>query len=70
MRKIGTLQLNVLRSLASHGRWQRGCGWVWDTTRNTERIMQSLVTHGWASVDHLKTYRVTERGLDELARHS
>ena len=47
---LGTIQADVLKSLQDHGYWSRvGCGWLWDTPSNTERIMESLVRRGLAA---------------------
>jgi len=44
--KLGTNQADVLAALRRHGRYFRGCGWMWDTYRNTERILDTLVRRG------------------------
>lgn len=49
MKKLGSVQQDVLTSLRSHGSWSLGCGWVWDTPSNTMRIMDSLVRAGYAT---------------------
>lgn len=46
-RKLGPVQQKVLRALRKHRTWSRGCGWYWDTYKNTQRIMDSLVAAGW-----------------------
>ncbi len=47
---LGCVQADVLKSLQEHGYWSRvGCGWLWDTWSNTERIMESLVRRGLAT---------------------
>ena len=43
MRKLGTKQRGVLRAIRDHGRWYRGCGWVWGATNETEKLLQALV---------------------------
>lgn len=50
MRKLGKVQQDVLASLKRHGSWSRGCGWLWDTPSNTQRVMDSLVHAGYAAV--------------------
>lgn len=50
MRKLGSKQREVLDSLRRHGSWHRRCGWVWDTISGTERVLNSLVRAGHASV--------------------
>ncbi len=50
MSGLGCVQADVLKSLQEHGYWSRvGCGWLWDTWSNTERIMESLVRRGLAT---------------------
>ena len=52
MRRLGCIQQDVLVSLRSHGSWSRRahCSWVWDTPSNTQRIMDSLVVAGHATL--------------------
>jgi hypothetical protein len=39
----------VLQSLREHGSWSdRWCGWLWDTTSGTTRILETLVKRGLA----------------------
>lgn len=57
MRKLGTTQENVLRCLKEHKSWHRGGGWYWDTDRNTERVLDSLVKRGLVSKDEKGVYR-------------
>lgn len=45
-RKIGDVQRHVLRSLVDHKDWHENSGWLWDTTGNTTRIMESLLKRG------------------------
>lgn len=49
MRPLGKVQQAVLRSLREHGRWSRGCGWLWDTHGNTARVLDTLVNRGLAT---------------------
>lgn len=49
MRKLSKIQQDVLALLRSHGLWSRGCGWLWDTIGNTQRLMDSLVRAGYAT---------------------
>lgn len=45
--KLGRIQRSVLEGLYQHHGWHnRRCGWNWDTPRNTERIMETLVSRG------------------------
>ncbi len=51
-RKLGATQADVLRTLIDHRYWHAGgCGWVWTTERNTQRILDSLVKRGLVRVD-------------------
>lgn len=52
MRKLGSVQRDVLRALEEHGMWHSWCGWIWDSVSNTTRIMDSLVRAGVATVDY------------------
>lgn len=49
MRKLSKIQQDVLALLRSHGLWSRGCGWLWSTNGNTQRLMDSLVRAGYAT---------------------
>jgi hypothetical protein len=48
--KLGRVQEAVLVSLRRHKRWSRGCGWVWDNQRHTQKVLDSLVRTGHATV--------------------
>lgn len=50
-RKLGKIQKQVLDSLRNHGFWSRHCGWIWDTTEHTKKLMESLVRAGVATFD-------------------
>ena len=45
-RHLGRNQAGCLQSLLEHGGWQEGCGWIWDTTQGTKRILNTLVKAG------------------------
>lgn len=45
-RPLGEVQKGVLSALRRHGEWSCRAGWVWDTRRRTERILESLVKRG------------------------
>jgi len=45
-RPLGKNQQNLIDSLKEHDFWYNGCGWVWDTHSNTQRILDSLVKRG------------------------
>ena len=47
-RPQGRVQYQVYQALQEHGKWHRGCGWVWDTNYRTGLIMESLVRRGFA----------------------
>jgi hypothetical protein len=49
MRKLGEVQESVLACLKEHGSWSAGCGWMWETTSITERVLNSLVKRGLAA---------------------
>lgn len=68
MRKLGHVQVSVLESLVEHKIWsRRGLGgWLWDTPSNTERVMDSLVKRGLATMNG-NTYLPTEQGTAALA---
>jgi hypothetical protein len=50
MRKLGSIQRDVLRALERHGKWRQGGSWYWGTPSRTRRIMDSLVRVGCATV--------------------
>lgn len=52
MRKLGSVQSDVLAALELHGSWSRHCGWLWDTASNTLRVMNSLVRAGRVVVEN------------------
>jgi hypothetical protein len=45
-RPLGTIQVSMLAALKRHRSWYSGCGWLWDTVKGTERILDSLVRRG------------------------
>lgn len=45
-RPLGKTQISILSALHEHKGWSRGCGWIWDTEGNTERLLESLVKRG------------------------
>jgi hypothetical protein len=45
-RKLGKTQAAVLKCLQRHGRYYPGCGWYWNNTSGTIRILESLVRRG------------------------
>lgn len=49
-RRLGSTQHALLQSLQQHRGWSRGCGWVWDTERGTERILGPLVARGFVEI--------------------
>jgi hypothetical protein len=68
MRAIGKNQKSVLESLQQHGYWHAGCGWVWDTTRGTERLLNSLVRRGLVHVVQRTTWNGYEINSYELSQ--
>lgn len=58
MRKLGKIQAEVLRCLREHG---RSGGWIWDTERNTNRILDKLVERGLATKDESGQYWPTKK---------
>ena len=66
---IGKTQHSVLRCLAERGVWHRngaGCGWVWSTHSQTQRIMESLVNKGLVTRNEKGVYRVSAAGIEKL----
>lgn len=51
-------QLDVLVCLAKHGQWHRGCGWLWATSYETRRILESLERRGLAVRDEITIQEV------------
>lgn len=51
MKKLGPVQLQMLRDLLYFGRWARNrSGWVWSNESSTLRIYQSLEKRGLVKV--------------------
>jgi hypothetical protein len=46
MRKLGKVQIAVLRAMRSHGKWRRNGGWYWGCAGETQRILDGLVARG------------------------
>ena len=47
MRKLGVNQQDCLRAIREYGYWiPDHSGWIWDTTSNTTKILESLVKRG------------------------
>lgn len=64
-RPLGSVQESVLAALKQHKLWHAGCGWLWSTPSETDKIMRSLVRAGVATVEKAKdsarpTYRPKE----------
>lgn len=62
--KLGVNQLGVLRSLVEHRLWFGGgwgCGWIWASASNTERILDTLVKRGMAvkAIEPILTHKRT-----------
>ena len=65
--RIGYVQDAVLRYLASHGSWHKGCGWPRSMTDSrVARVLDSLVRRGFVlkMEDRLTEYHLTEAGAD------
>lgn len=63
-RQLGERQHHLLQSLATHRGWSRGCGWVWDTERGTERLLAPLVARGLVeAVEHTRPGWVRVRSV-------
>lgn len=63
-RPLGSLQKQVFDCLVEHGSWSRNCGWVWDTTSGTERVLSALVSRGLVEIvseGKLLVYKPTGR---------
>ena len=53
--RLGKNQRNVLAELRRHKCWQRGSGWVWNTSLDeTERLLNQLVQKGLVVVTEEK----------------
>lgn len=48
MKKLGIKQSKVLSALIEHKGWQKNCGWIYDTSGGTQRVMDSLVKASYA----------------------
>lgn len=60
--KLGVNQRDMLETLREHGGcWQEGCGWVWDDTYGTRRILESLLKHGLVTREEAPT-NILRRG--------
>ena len=72
MRQIGKNQRGVLEALDEHGGWEPGCGWVWNTHKGTQKILDTLVARGLAKAINspgrfsVKAYRITAEGKEIL----
>lgn len=70
MRALGKSQESLMRTLQSKGSWYPGCGWVWDTTGGTIKVLESLVKRDLVQKHRLKKslrgeaeiYTLTETG--------
>ena len=69
-RPLGKNQNGLLRAMQRrHSTYSAGCGWVWDTHRNTERILDTLVKRGLVDVSEVerrgqtfRVYRLNDAG--------
>lgn len=67
MRALGANQLGMIRGMQHrNGVWYAGCGWYWNNTSGTVRIMESLVKRGlveWVSYcSGPRHYSLTDAG--------
>jgi hypothetical protein len=47
IKPLGKIQSNVLSSLIEYKGWQERCGWIYDTSSNTKKVLNTLVTRGF-----------------------
>lgn len=73
--KIGKTQLNILESIDYHKGWYPSCGWIWDNSSSTEKILNSLVRRGLVDLNEdvrrRRRYTLNAAGkevLDELSK--
>jgi len=71
--RLGKIQKEVLGNLAQHndGVWYRHCGWVWECSAHTEKILDTMVKHGLVKKTKIKAgilardgYKITQAGRD------
>lgn len=43
---LGKRQQDFLRALVDHGKWYRGCGWIWSNESTTVALLESLHRRG------------------------
>lgn len=54
--KLGSRQLNILKSLQEHKGWRHPHnGWVWDTVSGTRRTLDQLVDKGLVNKTSMNT---------------
>ena len=78
LKPIGATQRSVLECLLEHHGWEPGCGWKWDTTSNTEKILGSLAKRGLVLTRTTDTirgvkktrYTISDAGKEEVFAHS
>lgn len=44
--KLGDRQLAILKVLGEHRYWYPGCGWIWGSLGETQRVLRTLVARG------------------------
>jgi len=76
MKKLGTNQEAILRSLVSYSsttppcqapdRTYPGGGWCWDNHSTTVRLLDSLVRRGLVEKSDRDVYRLTPAGRDHI----
>jgi hypothetical protein len=57
---IGKTQREILKCVLDHGCWYSGCGWLWTSYHETERLMESLAKRGLLVATTLETGKACE----------
>jgi hypothetical protein len=66
--RVGKTEGKLMDSLQEHGGWRRGCGWIWDTHKGTERRLNRLVEKGFVQCTG-GFYTIAPKGEKWLAQH-
>lgn len=67
-RKLGVMQLSVLRSMIDHRRWHDGCGWYWGSRYETQLILTGLVKRGLVDFHPAKAGKVAAYTINEAGK--
>ena len=62
MRKLGSRQEKILKSLIEYKGWQKRCGWVYSTEGEMLRVLNSLLKSGY--VNKYKEFYYAIKGVD------